>query len=183
MSRRAGAAEDESQGFLPAVSRPACDPGGHPRGNLLPRRPPPGRAAPRRSRGVEGAGPRARPDEAAEGGDPALASARRPHGLPGARPVRSFHAKLTLLDSLRGEGALTWAGGSAKVAYEISIFLQRGEPSSTGSVDGDLRRLVARPGDGRFTLRMADGQEIAVTLSDIEDDGAALDAPGDVRAA
>jgi hypothetical protein len=97
--------------------------------------------------------------------------------------VRSFHPKLTLLDSLRGEGALTWAGGRAKVAYEISIFLQRGEPSSTGSVDGDLRRLVARPGDGRFTLRLADGHEVAVTLSDIEDDGAALDAVGDVRAA
>jgi hypothetical protein len=95
--------------------------------------------------------------------------------------VRSFHPKLTLLDTLRGQGVLSWPGGKSPVAYEISIFLQRGEPSSTGSVDGDLKRLVARGGDGPYTLSLADGRSIGVTLNDIEDEGAALNAPGDVR--
>ncbi|HZZ34455.1 MAG TPA: hypothetical protein VFE03_01925 [Caulobacteraceae bacterium] len=96
--------------------------------------------------------------------------------------MRSFHPKLTLLDTLRGRGVLTWAGGRTPATYEISIFLQRGEPSSTGSVEGDLKRLAARGGDSPAMLHLADGRAIAVALSDIEDDGASLKAPGDVRA-
>ena len=69
--------------------------------------------------------------------------------------MRSFHPKLTLLDTLRGQGVLQWKGGKTPVAYEISIFLQRGEPSSTGSVDGDLKRAATLPSDTRFTLKLA----------------------------
>ncbi len=97
--------------------------------------------------------------------------------------MRSFHPKLTLLDTLRGQGVLSWTGGKAPVAYEISIFLQRGEASSTGAVDGDLKRLLARGGDGPFSLKLADGRQIPVNLSDIEDEGATLNAAGDVRTA
>jgi hypothetical protein len=95
--------------------------------------------------------------------------------------VRSFHPKLTLLDTLRGQGVLQWKGGKTPVAYEISIFLQRGEPSSTGSVDGDLKRAATLPSDTRFTLKLADGRDIDVTLTDIETDYAALASAGDAR--
>jgi hypothetical protein len=95
--------------------------------------------------------------------------------------VRSFHPKLTLLDTLRGQGELRWKGGKVPVAYEISIFLQRGEPSSTGYLDGDLKRVAGLPADTRFSLKLADGRDIDVNLNDIEAEGAALTTPGDVR--
>lgn len=82
---------------------------------------------------------------------------------------------LRLAASLRGEGALLWGKrGEQPVSYAIDIYRQGLAHLANGDVRGDLKRLVGRvPADVR--LRLASGEAVRVSLTDIEPDAASVE--------
>lgn len=82
-------------------------------------------------------------------------------------------AKLKLLASLRGDGLLTWEGGQAPMRYELDLFGAGTSRSASGNLEGDFAGLRVdgeSPEVAAATLRLADGQEIVVDLSDLQAD-------------
>ena len=82
---------------------------------------------------------------------------------------------LRLAASLRGDGVLLWGKhSSAPVSYAVDVYRQGSAHVASGDVRGDLNRLAGRaPADVR--LRLADGEEVRVTLTDIEPDIASVE--------
>lgn len=85
---------------------------------------------------------------------------------------RSF-ATVVLRSAHRGDGVLSLAGRKAPVRYDLSVFEQRGVLTASGSVEGELGDLDDPPGDA--VLRLANGREVAVRLSDADAHGAAIE--------
>jgi hypothetical protein len=82
---------------------------------------------------------------------------------------------LRLIRSVRGEGTLLWgASGSRPVSYAFDLYSQGQMRTASGDVRGDLALLVERvPANVR--LRLADGAEAPVSLSEIEEDTASIE--------
>jgi hypothetical protein len=88
--------------------------------------------------------------------------------------------RLRLVRSLRDEGTLLWGTlGTRPVTYAIDVYSQGDQQSGTGDVRGDLSILVGRS-PSNVRLRLADGAVVAVTLTDIETDGASIELVGPV---
>jgi hypothetical protein len=90
--------------------------------------------------------------------------------------MRASHTgPLRLIRSIRGEGTLLWAAASARpVAYAIDLYSQGQMRSGNGEVRGTLSSLVGR-NPANVRLRLADGVEIPVELTEIEPDRAMID--------
>lgn len=89
--------------------------------------------------------------------------------------MRRRAIKLTLLRTLRGQGALVGAGKPRPVSYEIAVFEQGEDRWGQGSLQGDFAKLAKAGDTEALRLRLDDGQEIAVSLSDLDDEGATLE--------
>lgn len=82
-------------------------------------------------------------------------------------------AKLKLLASLRGDGLLIWEGGEAPARYELDLFGSGTSRSASGNLEGGFTDLMVEgePTDAAVArLRLSDGHEIAVDLSDLQPD-------------
>ena len=76
--------------------------------------------------------------------------------------------------TLRGQGQLSWGGRQVReVDYAIDFYSQGQMRSAAGDVRGDLTVIANRPPIAA-RLRLADGEHLAVLLSDIEADQAAV---------
>jgi len=94
---------------------------------------------------------------------------------------RRGRGSVKLLGSLRGEGALAWNGQSLPVRYQLDLYEGQVGRTGNGSLDGPLGPLVDPDADTvAATLRLADGFELAVTLAEIDDQGAMFEAGGDL---
>jgi hypothetical protein len=82
---------------------------------------------------------------------------------------------LRLIRSIRGEGTLLWAASSGQtVSYSIDLYRQGRILSGNGDVRGSLTSLVGR-NPPNVRLRLANGLEVSVALTDIEADTATFD--------
>jgi hypothetical protein len=89
--------------------------------------------------------------------------------------MRLSGGPLRLVKSLRGEGTLVWGRRPSRgVSYSIDLYGQGSSLSGDGDVRGDFTDLVGRdPADVR--LRLANGEEAAIVLIDIEADAASIE--------
>ena len=94
---------------------------------------------------------------------------------------RGGSGPMKLQGSLRGAGVLVAGGAERPVAYQMDLYSSGERRFGSGDLDGDLRGL-ADAEDKAAILRLTDGFEVAVELTDIEDDGAAFQASGDLPA-
>ena len=85
---------------------------------------------------------------------------------------------MRLVQSLRDQGTLLWGvRGERSVAYALDLYSQGEMITGNGDVRGDLATLVGRaPTDVR--LRLADGVEVSVALTDVEPDNANIEVLG-----
>jgi hypothetical protein len=97
-------------------------------------------------------------------------------------------APLRLISALRGQGTLTWSGGSVSAAYELDLFDRGAVHLASGNLEGDFSSLMAKDdgaaaqaGGGR--LRLDDGREVDIVLISLDPAGADFEANGDVLAA
>ncbi|MDP1737762.1 MAG: hypothetical protein Q8L23_10000 [Caulobacter sp.] len=83
----------------------------------------------------------------------------------GKRPLKH-------LKSMRGDGTLQAAGLESPVGYQLDLYSDGDRTIGTGSLDGDfVGRAEALEGcEARLVLE--DGAQMAVTLENVEDDGA-----------
>jgi hypothetical protein len=82
---------------------------------------------------------------------------------------------LKLTRTLRGHGRLFAAAGEAEVDYVIDVYEGRNQQSGSGELEGGLEGF----GDESPTsarLRLEDGGELQVTLSDVGPEGATIEA-------
>lgn len=79
---------------------------------------------------------------------------------------------MKFLRSLRGEGVLVSDAQEVLVTYQLDIFESGFGRTGSGVLEGRLSESFT---EGAARLRLADGQEFAVTLQDIDDDGAAFE--------
>jgi hypothetical protein len=100
-----------------------------------------------------------------------------------ARGNMRGRARLKLLGSLRGAGALVWSGGVIPAAYELDVFAGGETRSASGNLEGDLSALPTQAPDAPdatllsgVRLRLADGRELAVDLVSLEADFAEFEA-------
>lgn len=85
---------------------------------------------------------------------------------------------LRLVGSLRGEGTLLWGSSGARpVTYSIDVYSQGQMRTGNGEVSGGLSNLVGRS-PANVRLRLADGAEVGVALSEIEADRAMIELNG-----
>lgn len=87
----------------------------------------------------------------------------------------NFTGPLRLVASIRGEGTLLWANSVGRpVTYAIDLYRQGQLRSANGDVRGSLSSLVGR-NPPNVRLRMEDGLEVRIALTDIEADSASID--------
>jgi hypothetical protein len=97
------------------------------------------------------------------------------------RGPRWARAKLKLIGSLRGAGALVWSGGAIPAAYEIDLFANGDQRSASGNLEGDFAKLaVLDPAPEGLLLRLQDGREVAIDIAEIEPDFAEFDTIADL---
>jgi len=94
-----------------------------------------------------------------------LPGQNRPQSRRGGGPMK-------FLRSLRGEGVLVSDAQEVLVTYQLDIFESGFGRTGSGVLEGRLSESFT---EGAARLRLADGQEFAVTLQDIDDDGAAFE--------
>ncbi len=83
----------------------------------------------------------------------------------GKRPLKH-------LKSVRGDGTLLADAVTTAVGYQFDLYADGDRTIGTGSLDGDFtgRGEALEGAEGRLTLE--DGEPVAVTLENVEDDGA-----------
>ena len=94
-----------------------------------------------------------------------------------ARMTRG-RGSLKLLGSMRGRGVLKMGAAACEVGYHLDRYEERLGQTASGEVDGDLTALGEVDDGAGATLVLENGSEIEVTLSQVEPDGADLDARG-----
>ena len=101
----------------------------------------------------------------------------------GARSFNRDSAKLKLVGSLRGEGLLVLADGAIPARYELDIYARGGGArSASGHLEGDFAGFA--DGDAPAArLRLSDGVEFEIDLTDLEPDLAEFETRGDLPAA
>jgi hypothetical protein len=77
--------------------------------------------------------------------------------------------------SLRGTGLLIWRGRQFSVSYQLDVFRSDTVRIGSGTLDGDLAPLAGEPAEGAL-LKLSDGFEVQVTLSEADDHGAIFEA-------
>lgn len=82
-----------------------------------------------------------------------------------------------LVGSLRGEGRLAWGAREDTVGYQLDVYAGRSRVTGSGSLDGPLQAL-AGSGVRVGVLRLADGTEVEVALSDVDREGAMFESRG-----
>ncbi|MDR3507526.1 MAG: hypothetical protein P4L64_06470 [Caulobacteraceae bacterium] len=88
------------------------------------------------------------------------------------------------LGALRGAGMLTWSGGGAGLAaeYELDVYERGAVRTVTGSLEGDFSTLLGEDGEAlaltSLRLRLEDGRQLTVELTDIDPSTAGFDAQG-----
>ena len=94
--------------------------------------------------------------------------------------MRRVGRPLRLIGTLRGEGVLLWGKSASRpVSYAVDLYREGELQSANGDVRGDLTGLVDRvPVNVR--LRLHDGVEVDVLLSDIEAEAAAIELRGEL---
>jgi hypothetical protein len=117
--------------------------------------------------------------------DASAAAQAKPRGGSswGARSSNRDGGKLKLMGSLRGAGLLTLADQSIPAAYELDIYARSGATrSASGHLEGAFAALV--DGEARTgRLRLSDGVEFDIELTDLESDLAEFETRGDLPAA
>lgn len=83
----------------------------------------------------------------------------------GKRPLKH-------LKSLRGDGTLQAAGLNSPVGYQLDLYSVGDRTIGTGSLDGDFAGRAEALEGCEAQLVLEDGARMAVTLENIEDDGA-----------
>ena len=100
----------------------------------------------------------------------------------GARSFNRDGAKLKLMGSLRGDGLLILADRSISAAYELDIYGRNGGTrSASGHLEGDFAALVDADAPAA-RLRLSDGVEFEIELTDLEADLAEFETRGDLPA-
>ncbi len=118
----------------------------------------------------------------------AAADPKSPAKLPASggssfRGARWARAKLKLIGSLRGAGALVWSGGAVPAAYEIDLFANGEQRSASGNLEGDFASLAAiDPQPEGLSLRLQDGREVPIDIAELEPDFAEFDTTADLSA-
>ena len=87
---------------------------------------------------------------------------------------------LKLLGTTRGSGVLKGPDGSCEVAYHLDRYEGRMGQTASGEVEGELARCGPLADGDMATLVFANGSEIPVRRSQVQDDGADVEARGAV---
>ena len=92
-------------------------------------------------------------------------------------------APLRLVSALRGQGGLTWAGGTVTATYELDLYDRGATHLASGNLEGDFSSLLgeddgvtAQAGGAR--LRLDDGRELDIDLISLDAGGADFEATG-----
>lgn len=113
--------------------------------------------------------------------DPKAAAKLPASGGASFRGPRWARAKLKLVGSLRGSGALVWSGGDVPAAYEIDLFANGDQRSASGNIEGDFARIAAiEPQPEGLRLRLQDGREVPIDVAELEPDFAEFDTTADL---
>ena len=92
-----------------------------------------------------------------------------------------YGAQLKWRGSLRGEGALLWDAEQRPVSYRIDLYEQGDQRFNSGDIRGDLAALVDET-PAQVRLRLDNGHEVEIVLSDTEADEARIEFAGAVTA-
>ena len=102
-------------------------------------------------------------------------------GKPEARPYkassRPYGGPLRFVETLEGEGVLTWTGGETPVTYHLDLFDGRMGLAGSGTVDGDLPEAL----DGQARLRLSETKDVEVALFENEGGQAVVETRGAIR--
>lgn len=95
--------------------------------------------------------------------------------------MRRSGRPLRLVGTLRGEGVLLWGSRASRpVSYAVDLYREGELQSGNGDVRGDLSGLVGRVVPPGVRLRLQDGVEVEVLLSDVEAEAAAIELRGEM---
>jgi len=115
---------------------------------------------------------------------------------PGRTPPKMTNARFRggaatkLLGTLRGSGTLIGGPGPVAVSYSLDVYESRQMRSGNGTLDGDFAAMVppedapepaeddAPVAEPAYRLRLSDGGELGVSLTNIEADGAEFETTG-----
>jgi len=118
--------------------------------------------------------------------EPAAATpAAKPRGGAswGSRSFGRDSVKLKLVGSRRGDGLLLLAEVAIPAHYEFDIYARGGARTASGNLEGDFTALAGPDAEtSGLRLRLSDGGEIAIELTDLDADMADFESRGDLPA-
>lgn len=102
----------------------------------------------------------------------------------GSRSFGRDSVKLKLVGSRRGEGLLLVADRTIPALYELDIYARGDARTASGHLEGAFAELADADGETpTLRLRLSDGGEIAIDLTDLDTDMADFESRGDLPAA
>lgn len=113
---------------------------------------------------------------------PAPAAANRRSPAPfswGARGSRD-QSRMKLLGALRGEGVLMAANLTIPAHYELDVYARGATQTASGHLEGEFSGFPDLEPDAGLTgrLRLEDGREIEIDLTDLDAEAADFEAHG-----
>ncbi len=99
----------------------------------------------------------------------------------GSRSFGRDNVKLKLLASLRGEGALVSTDRAIPASYELDLYARAATRTASGHLEGDFSSIaeVEDPAPA-WRLRLSDGAEIEIDLTDLDGEAAEFESRGAV---
>ena len=99
----------------------------------------------------------------------------------GSRSFGRDSVKLKLLGSLRGEGALVSADRLIPASYELDLYARAATRTASGHLEGDFSAIAELEDPApSWRLRLSDGAEIEIDLTDLDAGAAEFESRGAV---
>ena len=97
----------------------------------------------------------------------------------GSRSFGRDNVKLKLLASLRGEGVLVSADRAIPASYELDLYARGAVRTASGHLEGDFSAIAEVEDEtSAWRLRMSDGVEIEIDLTDLDGEAAEFESRG-----
>jgi hypothetical protein len=80
--------------------------------------------------------------------------------------------------SMRGRGVLVSAVGETPVTYQIDVYESGAGRTGSGTLDGDMGALTIEEAGDAAKLRLSTGDEVGITLSEVDPEGAMMEVKG-----
>ena len=97
----------------------------------------------------------------------------------GSRSFGRDSVKLKLVASLRGEGVLVSSDRSLPASYELDLYARGATRTASGHLEGDFSGIAeAEDEPSVWRLRLSDGAEIEIDLTDLDGEAAEFESRG-----